>query len=212
MFLMILIGLGALTAGLAIGELDGHNRGWDAREADYRAAAETHARVRRESPTGHDWPQWGDTGEPAAEPRAFFRWAFSIRLHRPDWLRREVLTGAAARALGTLSLGLLAEPAPPVAEIGAARFIGRAAAPAHPWDMPYRLDADGPRGGRHAAEPDADPTTTGEFWQIVAGLADLGVKVDPLALPCSHCQGAPVGQPHRRCPGCACPCGLKVTR
>ena len=43
---------------------------------------------------------------------------------------------------------------------------------------------------------------TGQFWQIVDELGDLGQ-------PCSHCTDPEEGEPaHAGCPGCACVCGL----
>lgn len=71
---------------------------------------------------------------------------------------------------------------------------------------PVKIDRT-QRTARHAAEPDDALSTTGEFWLIVAPLlVDLGVPVDPLALPCTRCAG--VGATHEDCPGCACPCTL----
>ena len=80
--------------------------------------------------------------------------------------------------------GLVPAPAPVVAELGG--------------------------GGRHrlgyaegtAAQQARWNTPTGQFWQIVDELGDLGQ-------PCSHCTDPEEGEPaHAGCPGCACICGL----
>lgn len=63
-----------------------------------------------------------------------------------------------------------------------------------------------PRGPRHAAPDPLTDSRVDAMWpELVALLEAVGVEVDPLALPCSHCEGP---APHTACVGCACPCKL----
>jgi len=167
--------------------------------------------------------------------RAFARWV-RTRLRRPRWTRLDI-TGVSFAVDAALSSLTPTPPPDVLAERGltiavvreeSVRAVGRARVPRvmsvqFDAEEPVKIDRTvwtefrdkqlnypGRRPARHAAEPDepgADPLTDSGVWfDIVSRLEAMGA-IDPLALPCSHCDTEGPTR-HRGCPGCACGCTL----